>query len=174
MDAKVIELYNSYNDNDLKEIESIEEYFHLNHFNNEDAFNLGKIIVDEVKKYDCGVAIVIIREEDELNVFRYISDDKKQKNIDYAMCKRNAVLKTGHSSVWMMIDSAVNKIELNQLFSDPSIMPVAGAFPIYVDNKHTYTIAVSGLHDGKDFDLVIEAMERYLNKTLPKTNIKMM
>ncbi len=167
MNTQIAEILKAYNNNHLKELEEIEKYFHVDHFDNDDAFKLGKLIVEDKDNYDCGIVVVITREEDAFEVFRFVSNDKSQKNIDYATGKRNAVLKNGHCSVWTLIDGAVNGKDIKDLFMNPSIVATAGAFPIYVNEKHTYTVAVSGLHEGKDFTIVIKAMEKYLNKELP-------
>ncbi len=174
MNAQIVEILKTYNKNHLKQLEEIENYFHLDHFDNDEAFKLGELIIEDKNNYDCGIAVAITREEDAFEVFRYVSNDKDQKNINYAAGKRNAVLKNGHCSVWTLIDGAINGKDIKDIFTDPSIVATAGAFPIYVNDKHTYTVAVSGLHEGKDFTIVIKAMEKYLNKKLPTLDVPLL
>ena len=43
-------------------------------------------------------------------------------------------------------------------------MPAAGAFPIMVNGIRTTTVSVSGLHDGKDHELIIRGLEEMLQR----------
>ena len=43
-----------------------------------------------------------------------------------------------------------------------------GAFPICVGHKWVATLLVSGLHEGKDHELIIRALSRYLNIAVPE------
>ena len=164
---QIAELLKMYKPEHVSELENIEQYFRFSSLDDSDINSFGAIVTDEGKKYGEGVALTIIRETDGQEVFRYISPDRSDRNIVFAMGKRNAVLKTGHISLWMLVNGAVNGQSVNELFHDPDTIPVGGSFPVYVNDILTYTVSVSGLHHGNDFKLIIDSMEKYLNEKIP-------
>ena len=46
-------------------------------------------------------------------------------------------------------------------------IPAGGAFPIVVNGKHAYTVCVSGLHEGKDHEIIVNALSNYLKRDIP-------
>ena len=165
---KIMNLFESYTNEDLKRLEEIEQYFHLNEFTLEDADTLGMMIVEESKTYSNGIAIQIIDEKNNKKIFQHIMDGKTEKNIDYVNAKRNAVLKTKHCSVWGFMKYSIEGKSLQEVFSDSQVLYSAGAFPIYVKHELTYTIGVSGLKEGKDFSVVVDAFAKFIKKDIPQ------
>ena len=81
------------------------------------------------------------------------------RNLDFAMKKRNTVLKTNHNSLWAMAKASQDP----SFTLDESCLPVGGSFPVIVNDELIATASVSGLHDGKDFDLLFNAFKIYFN-----------
>ncbi|OCN06198.1 hypothetical protein A4S06_00345 [Erysipelotrichaceae bacterium MTC7] len=154
----------SYTNNQLIELESIEKQLQFSRFNSKDAYMLGDIIIDLLDGYEEDIVILITREKDQLPIFQYVMDTKTKKNITYANLKRNCVLETGHSSFWKLVNGIVNGSSMEQLFGNKECMPVGGAFPIYVEGNLEATVAISGLHDGLDHELIVNSLSTYLDK----------
>lgn len=166
MEKKLLEnLGKEYTKEDLKVLEDIESYFHVSSFDDFDLVNFGNLMVSTLFEWNEQASITVIREKDGLPVYQFISAQKAQRNVDFAMKKRNAVLKTQHSSFWGLVKQVVDQ---NEMFLDENVLCVAGAFPIFVKDEHQYTICVSGMHEGKDFYLVTKAWSEYYDQDLPK------
>jgi uncharacterized protein (UPF0303 family) len=89
------------------------------------------------------------------------------REANFAAGKRNAVLASGHSSLLTLAEACEGNIPDALLKEDEVIIPVGGAFPVFVDGVHAATIAVSGLHEGKDHEIIVRALAEYLNIDLP-------
>ena len=50
----------------------------------------------------------------------------------------------------------------------PDEVPACGAFPIRVGDEWVATIAVSGLSNGEDHELIVRALEQALKITVPR------
>ncbi|MBQ0065183.1 MAG: heme-binding protein [Firmicutes bacterium] len=156
-----------YTKKDLETLEEQERILQFEHFTSQDAFELGKVIVECAPKYKEGIAINIQRCSDQGIIFQYMDDSKAERNFGFAKGKRNTVLQTGHNSLWALVKSVVDgKINLIETEEDPAY-PVGGAYPIYVEGKMVATVALSGLHHGNDFNLLVEALSKYLGKEIP-------
>ncbi len=140
------------------DLETIESYFHLAYFDSREALKLGCLLVELSDTFHEQAAIFIIRESDACEVFSFIDNDKKIRNKQFAMAKRKAVLETGHCSLW----GYAHHLALSE-----GALAVGGAFPIFVGDEHCYTVAISGLHHGHDFTLMIKALEAYLDCEIP-------
>lgn len=159
MDKNYLQYFHfSYTQEHLKQLEAIENELKFSHFDSQDALNLGLSVLDVLKQYQKDIIVQITREEDQAVIFQYMMDCKSQKNINYAL------LKTGHCSFWKLVSDVVENQSVEAIFADSNCMPVGGAFPIYVGENHVATLAVSGLHDGLDQELIVEALCQYLNK----------
>ncbi|MDR6724403.1 uncharacterized protein (UPF0303 family) [Paenibacillus amylolyticus] len=49
----------------------------------------------------------------------------------------------------------------------PQYIPTGGAFPICVHDEWFATLALSGLHEGRDHELVVRALSIALQKKIP-------
>ena len=86
-----------------KQLEKLERELWFADFDSQTALELGSRMVRLSRKYGEGIAVRIMRESDGMAVFQYVEDDRARRNLDFAMKKRNAVLKTGHCSLWAMV-----------------------------------------------------------------------
>lgn len=157
-----------YSQEDLKILEQVEQILSFQQFDDYDVLNLGNLLASMLFEWNEQASITIIRESDELPVYQFVTNQKAQRNIDFAMKKRIATKMTGHSSFWTLVKHVLDQ-DQNEVLEKEGL-PVAGAFPIYVDGKHEYTICVSGMHEGKDYVLVVNGMAEYLDVQIPKFN----
>ena len=156
-----------YSSDDLKMLEMQEEILRYDAFDNEDARTLGNLIADLDKEYDLGVAIRITREEDGLVMFQYVTKDKKARNLDYAEMKHKAVTEWGHSSAWAYL-ALKTGVKTEQEAKEKGVLPAGGAFPIRTkDGTLQATLMVSGLHEGKDHELILRALTQILGEDVP-------
>lgn len=152
---------------DLKVLEKQEEILQFNHFDNETALELGLKTIEIAKEYDREVSVSIIREADELIVFCYYMNSKKEKNTRYMLAKRKAARECGHNSFYPYVENRINGKWQDICDGENGALACSGAYPIRVNNEWTYTLMVSGLHEGKDFELVLRGISEYLNKEIP-------
>ena len=152
--------FTSYGEEDLKVLEQQEKDLSLNDFSSQIAYEIGTVIKETALEYDLPVGIRITREIDGLAVFQYMMDAKKQRNIEYMEGKRASVRATGHSSAWAYVK---NKADSGFTLEDSCLLS-GGAFPLYVNGQIEAVVAVSGLHEGKDHELIVRSLEKYLNR----------
>ncbi len=146
-----------YTQSDLDILSQQEQDLRYDSFHSEDAFKLGATIIDLAKQEDRGLVIQIVRESDGLVIFQYAMDDKAERNFIFCSYKHEALLQQGHSSAWMYVNAEINSNHENT-FS-------GGSFPIYnLEGKLIASIMVSGLHEGKDHFIIIQALQQVLNK----------
>lgn len=134
-------------------------------FGSDEAFELGSAVRAIAGDYDLGYIIRITRESDGYELFGWGADGKKPANYDYAEGKRQASLRLGHASLWGWTQAQLDGTA-DELFSHGD-MPVGGAFPIYVGDERVATLAVSGLHEGLDHELLVRGLSTVLGKEAP-------
>ncbi|MBP3892764.1 MAG: Gfo/Idh/MocA family oxidoreductase [Atopobiaceae bacterium] len=135
-------------------------------FGADEALELGCAIARLAPEYDRGITAVITREGDGMQLFSWSMDDKAPRNYGFAEGKRQASLATGHASVWGYLDHQVNSPD-TPLYTEQTVgLPAAGAFPICVGDERVATVCVSGLHEGRDHELVVRALQEVLGVTV--------
>ena len=148
--------FTEYDMADLAVLEKQEEMLRYDTFGRKEAEELGKILIETDSDYDRGIVVDIVSEENGEVLFRQIMPDKSEKNLVYTDMKRKAMLKCGHSSVWSYVASRIPETGYTDVMS-------GGAFPIRLkDGTHTASVLVSGLHEGKDHEIIIRAVSRQL------------
>ncbi|MDO4467587.1 MAG: heme-binding protein [Bacillota bacterium] len=164
LDELLQKLNEPYTKEDLAILEEQEKRLVFEHFTSQDAYLLGQYIIKNSEKYKEGIAFNIQRCSDQAIIFQYIDDNKAQRNINFAQMKRNTTLCTNHNSFWSLVKSSIDqKVPLKE-----ECLPVGGAYPIFVGNEMVATIALSGLHYGNDFRLLVESLAMYLEKKVPE------
>lgn len=160
----------AYDESALDELGAQEEALRYpGQFGSEDALELGNAVATLAAAYDRGVSVQITRESDGLVLFSWSCDDKAPRNVGFADGKRKASLICGHSSLWGYVRRTLDGTEPANFDESTGALYAAGAFPI-VDGtgERVATIAVSGLHEGRDHDLVVDALGRALGVEPPK------
>jgi len=154
---------------DLAQLEAIENVLRYKVFNEEEVIKLGNTLYQKAKPRG-PVAIRITRESDQLPLFQMIMEGKSQRHLDFGEAKRQTVLKTGHCSMWALLKETVDG-GLDEIFTENSpCLPGSGGFPIYENNQLVATVFVSGLHEGQDQLVLIEALSEVLNVEVPEYN----
>jgi uncharacterized protein (UPF0303 family) len=141
-----------------------EEVLQFSHFTNEDAWEVGNAIVAEGKRRGLS-ASVKIRLNNGLTVFQYAADDLNLDGESWMDRKMNLVRRLERSSlaVYMMLKK--DEESLSDLCLDSREYAAAGgAFPIRVEEVGVIgSIAVSGLDQVSEHDLIIRSLGRYLH-----------
>ena len=144
-----------YSQTDLDILLKQENDLRYDSFTCEDAFQLGIETIECAKHYDRGIVVRITRELDNLVLFQSVMEEKAERNFTFAEMKHTSVLKHHHSSAYVYVIS-----QMEEGYEPTS----AGAFPIFLkDGTHVATIMVSGLHEGKDHTVIIEALQNKLH-----------
>ena len=156
--------FTKYDANDLCVLEAQERDLTFDRFTSATAMDLGNRLVALDAEYDLPIAVRIVSEPDGSVLFQHIMDGKTGKNIQYAEGKRQTVLHTGHSSAWATVKRQIDGTFLHE---NPDCLLSGGAFPIIAGGRLAATAAVSGLHEGKDHELVVRALAGLLERPDP-------
>lgn len=133
-----------------------------------EALALGQAAIDLVPEYESGYSVTITRERDGVRMFQWVADDKEERNLLFAEGKRQAALAAGHAGPWAQLEATISG-NLDTIWARvPELVPACGAFPIRVGDDWVATIAVSGLHDGLDHEVILRALERVLGVAAPR------
>ncbi len=154
-----------YNEADLELLISQEETAKRDGFTSQDAYKIGQAIISLIPEYDRGIALQIIREKDGAVIFQYISDDKAERNLNFAHMKHEVIKVYGHSSAYLYVKEQID----HKTYTTDTLLASAGSFPIY--NSHNEWIAsilISGLHHGEDHEILIRGLEKADQKVYPQ------
>ena len=159
--------YTEYGEADLSVLETQEKDLAFDSFDNADALRLGCCIAETALSYDRPVSVQITRCADDLTVFRYMAEGKTETNIRYMEGKKKCTEDTGHSSAWVYVKTKTGE-PLSFRQSDGVHVISGGAFPLYIGETMAYIVQVSGLHEGKDHELIVRSIEKMSGKeTVP-------
>ena len=134
-----------------------------------DAFELGCAVVELNDTFGHGVSVAVTREEDDLVLFQWVADDCDARNLLFANGKRAAAKASGHASPWAQLEAVVRGTDTGVVWANvPEEVPACGAFPIRVGEEWVATLAVSGLSDGLDHEVILRALEKVLDVSVPR------
>ena len=156
-----------YSRRDLEILLEQERILCYERFGSAEALALGNAAAELAKEYDRGVGIRITRESDGLVLFQYMMDDKAPRNLGFMEGKRQAALACGHSSLYAFAAHALDGSCQEIFDAMPRALPCGGAFPLRVGGQYEATFAVSGLHDGKDHELLVRSLCKALGREAP-------
>ena len=162
--------FTDYTEADLEILQKQEEILQLDSFTSKDALELGNTIVKLCEEYDNELAIQIVRKKDDLVIFQYIMDSKAQKNLNYIAMKKKAMEISSHSSMYPAIETKVKGVSDEKYAISNGVLAAAGAFPLRVRGEDVGCVIVSGLHEGKDYEIVIRALSYLTKKEVPSFN----
>lgn len=145
-------------------LELQEEILQFAHFTNEDAWEVGNMLVAEAKRRGLSVA-VSIRLNNGYTVFQYAGDSTNLNNENWMRRKQNMVKIMEHSSLhtYMMLQKTEESLE-DWALNKQDYAACGGGFPVKVEEVGTIgQILVSGLDHVSDHDLIVKVLSRYLH-----------
>lgn len=147
----------------MESVKKQEELLQFDHFNNEDALNLGMIIVERAKKEN--LSIVVDIRVGGFQMFRYSFAGTSPNNDSWLFKKANTVHDTGKSSLRIYCQLEQRGGKLGNIFIEPqNYANCGGGFPILLKNTGPIgVILVSGLDHISDHMVIVDALCNYLN-----------
>ena len=148
----------------MEALEMQEEVLQFTHFTNEDAWELGSLLVKEAKKRDISIAVQIRRSND-MDVFRHAMTGMTEYNMQRLVRKHNTVKMMEKSSLYMymLLDESAERIENLYLPLDRYGF-YGGGFPIRVEEAGVIgSVAISGIGHVADHDLLVKVISKYLH-----------
>lgn len=136
----------------------------FNYFNNDTAWTIGNILVEEAKRRELSVAVDITLNRHQL--FHYSMAGTSLDNDCWVKGKYRVVERFGHSSYYVgrLLASEGQTMDTMFLESESVYRAHGGAFPIIIKNTGAIgAIIVSGLPQEEDHALVVWAIRKYLN-----------
>lgn len=151
-----------YASEDLNVLQEQEKLLRFDSFTSRDALALGNAIARAALSFDRGILIQIRRLSDDMMIFQYAMDDKAPRNLSFAKIKEDSVRRSHHSSAWQYVYECMHNEK-----QDTS----GGGFPICLkDGSETAILLVSGLHEGKDHEVLLIGLEKVLQVKVPRLN----
>ncbi|MBO4374323.1 MAG: heme-binding protein [Lachnospiraceae bacterium] len=141
-----------------------EEILQFTHFTNKDAWELGKLMVEEAGKRDLSVGI-LIRRANGLTVFSHMMDKMTMDNRQWLERKFNTVMRTEVSTLefCMYLQNSGNTME-SKFMDERTFAAAGGGFPIKVEDAGLVgAVCVSGLNHVQDHDFIIKCLSKYLH-----------
>lgn len=150
----------------IEEITEQEKNLQFSSFTNQDAFDLGLLILETAQLEDKKVTIDIERHGQQL--FHYAMDGTTPDNDLWIQRKINVVNHFHKSSmhVGLLLQKSGLKMEDRYYLDSQKYSAHGGSFPLTIKNVGVVgTITVSGLPQEADHALVVKVIEEYLAKT---------
>lgn len=140
-----------------------EEILQFPHFSRRDAWELGKILVDDILERNLVLA-VSIRLTSGLVLFQYLPEGTTANNESWATRKFNAVRELEISSLLNTLRLKKRNRNLEDVGLDPKTHALSGgAFPIRVKGSGFIgAVASSGLPHLADHDVIVSAISHFL------------
>lgn len=148
-------------DNAMALLEKQEEILQYERFDSGDALTLAQQIITLQKEYDRTISLSIFDEKTGLEIIRVMQEGKTERNLAFMKGKRNSALECGHASMYARVKDLVQGME--SVYNETHCS-TGGAFPIRVNGEWTHTVVVSGLHEGRDHEIIVRALCAVLKK----------
>lgn len=157
---------------DFKKAEEIlkkqEEILQFDSFNNEDAWKLGCLMVEEVKKRGIDLSICIRKINGNI-IFQYVTEGTSLNNQKWMQRKFNTVAYMEASSMRSTVISNISgEVIATHGLSETDYKLCGGGFPIRIKNSGlVMVVTVSNLPHEEDHDFIICCLEKYLGVSVP-------
>ncbi|WP_329491718.1 heme-degrading domain-containing protein [Kitasatospora sp. NBC_01246] len=151
----------------IQRVEDEERRLRLPHFDNDDAWLLGTLLVGLARAEEAPVVVDIRRNGQQL--FHYALPGSSADNDAWILRKARTVDRYGCSSylVGLRFAAKGRTFEEDSRLDADTYAAHGGAFPIHVEGVGVVgTVAVSGLPQAEDHRLVVAALERHLDRRL--------
>lgn len=141
-----------------------EEILQFEHFTNEDALELGNLMLSEAKVRGLNAAISIRRSNGAI-VYQAMMDGTTPDNLEWLDRKFNTVIRVESSSLLWFMKMKENDIAMqNKGLEDGFYATCGGGFPIRVEETGVIgAILVSGLTHAADHDFIVKCLSKYLH-----------
>ncbi len=147
-----------YTEEDLLFLKEEEQRLGYESFGAKEALALTEKIIEIAEaEYQSGIYVRIRRLKDDVTMVEYTSDDKGERNAQFAQGKVNACLSYGHSSFYAFVKEIVDN-HTERLFPGMEMIQAAGAYPVFVKGEMEAVIGLSGLMEGNDHRLIVKAL----------------
>lgn len=150
-------------DDTLKQLLQEEQDLQFASFNEETAWALGNLLVEQASRQRLPVTIDITRGSHQL--FHASLPGTSSDNDEWVKRKVRLVYRFGHSSFYMgqLLKSKGKGIEQAYLVPESEYAAHGGCFPVIVKGTGLVgTVTVSGLAQEEDHKLVVQAIRDYL------------
>ncbi len=147
----------------MNEIIRQEKILQFERFTNEDALNLGMLIVSRAKAGNNVITIDITRNGHQL--FHYSLEGTSPDNDQWIIRKNRVVNRFNRSSLYVgtRLKHLNTTIESKYNLSSQDYAPYGGAFPLIIKGVGVVgTITVSGLTQADDHRMVVESIMEFL------------
>ena len=148
----------------IKVLDMQEEILQFTHFTNADAWEIGTMIVMEARRRGARVGVSIQRSNGQV-IFQYCDNGITPYNEEMLHKKQNTVVLTERSSLQLYLASTRTPESVKQMMLDPEeYVALGGGFPVRVEEAGVIgTIAVSGLGQVSDHDIIVKCLSKYLH-----------
>lgn len=150
-----------------------EEALQFNSFSNKDAWNLGKLMVEEIDKHGMELTVCIRKLNGNI-LFQYATEKTNLNNQNWMNRKFNIVSLMEKSSLRIMIESIIKKKDLTAYGLNTSdYVLCGGGFPVKLKNGPMVAIiTVSNLPHVQDHGFIVKCLSMYLNiKDIPEISL---
>lgn len=154
--------------NAMEIIKKQEELLQFDHFNTDDAWELGCFIVNEMKERNICLTVAIRKLNGKV-VFQYAPDGTTSSNINWMQKKFNTVSYLEKSSLLAGLDliSKGETLAVHGLKSSEYV-GCGGGFPIRVKGTGiVMVLTVSELPHVEDHGFIVDCLAKYLNVEVP-------
>jgi uncharacterized protein (UPF0303 family) len=135
----------------------------LDHFTNEDAFDLGTIVCEVIREWGVSLSVDIVI--DGYLVYRARLGSTGVGNDPWLAGKAAVVNHFGDASLLVKRRQEATGVPFTDLDLDHDVMKAhGGSLPIYVHGKLVGTITTSGEADVVDHEAASEGMQRYVGR----------
>ena len=149
----------------LEELRQQEADLQFTHFNNDDAYTLGQLVIELARQDGLAITVDIIRHGQQL--FHAALPGTSSDNDEWIKRKVRTVNRFGHSSFYMGIHyKRQNTTMAEKALLDPAEFAAhGGSFPIIIRNVGMVgTLTVSGLPQEEDHKLAVRAIRKFLEE----------
>jgi uncharacterized protein (UPF0303 family) len=135
----------------------------LDHFSNEDAYELGTIAAEVTKEWGVSLSVDIVIGD--YLVYRARLGTTGVGNDPWLAGKAAVAAHFGESSLLVKLRQESTGVPFTDLPLDHTVMKAyGGSFPIYVDGALVATFTMSGEPDAVDHEVAAEALRRYADR----------
>ncbi len=148
-----------------------EDALQFEHFNNRDAWELGKLMVEEALLNGVEIAICIRKMNGNI-LFQYATEKTTINNQNWMMRKFNTVSLMERSSLGAAVTSHITgETVATHGLSDKDFVFCGGGFPVRIKNSGlTAVITVSNLPHVQDHNYIIRCLSKYLGADVPEVD----